>query len=412
MPTPPFRIARPASPLLDLHRQAAQAGPLAGSAGHDTTPARAADTARHAPPHAAADPDPRAPVDPQADAGTPRANAPEAAGRARFGSMDSHLHCSVIGTCLSTGELRKAMARFIVVEGASDLDVHHEAVRLAQRSDVAHALNKLLDRKHEAIVQRFGRVRDPGQLASLWQDAVRSGEVPGAYWAVLTHRRVTDDLRQQVFGDVHMLSHLVGAANRADIRRLVAIEQENTELQQRNLRQQQRIEELVQERDGGLAECERQRLRAEDLELALSRAAAADGASHDAPQPDVADRVAVQAQRREAAEAKVRSLESEVSRLCLELERVREHLATLDRELAIAEAELRRGSGPDAGARSPFAALEGRRLCNRQSTAWLPLRSASVTSLATAIASMSAQSMESMPSPHPGSADGSSMRPG
>ena len=437
MQNPPFRIARPASPLLDLHRRPgaeaehpdqAVARPTSGPTGGSSSHPAAADAA----------------------------DTIESSGRTRFGSMDPHLHCSVIGTCLSTAELRKAMARFIVVEGASDLDVHHEAVRLAQRNDVAHALNKLLDRKHDAIVQRFARVREPARLESLWQEAVRSGEVPGAYWAVLTHRRATGDLRQQVFGDVHMLSHLVGAANRADIRRLVAIEQENSELQQRNLRQQVRIDELVQERDRGFADGERQRARAEDLELALSRATAADAAGGEAPQQDLAGVIAVQAQRREAAEAKAQSLELEVERLCRELERTHEHIATLSQELAVAEGELRRSNDTGDATSSPFANLAGRRLlyvggrpsssaairdfvlrhgaeyqrhdggiedrkgllasaiawsdlvvfpvdcidhdsalqlkrhCNHQGTPWLPLRNASVTSLATALASLPA----------------------
>ncbi len=422
MQTPPFRLARPVSPLLDLHRD--PASPAARDA---------------------------------AAAPAETASAAESAGRTRFGSMDPHLHCSVIGTCLSTAELRKAMARFIVVEGASDLDVHHEAVRLAQRADIAHALNKLLDRKHDAIVQRFARVRDPARLATLWQEAVSSGEVPGAYWAVLTHRRADSDLRQQVFGDVHMLSHLVGAANRADIRRLVAIEQENSELQQRNLRQQTRIDELVQERDRGLAEGERQRARAEDLALALSRAEAGISVDANTPQQDLSEVIAVQAQRREAAEARAQFLETELARLGLELERSHEHTATLARELSVAETELRRIGATDEEATSPFTRLQGRRLlyvggrpsssaairdfvlrhgaeyqrhdggiedrkgllasaiawadlvafpvdcidhdsalqlkrqCQRQGITWLALRSASLTSLATAVAGLPIQ---------------------
>lgn len=167
----------------------------------------------------------------------------------------------------------------------------HLPIARAQATDPmlargAQALNKVLDRKHEAIVRRFGRVPDAESLATLWQEADQSGEVPGAYWAVLTHRRVTPDLRQHVFGDVHMLSHLVGAANRADLRRLAAIDHDNDELQQRKLRQQERIEELARERDQGLASCERLRLRVEELALARSidgaSAQAGDAAERDA----------------------------------------------------------------------------------------------------------------------------------
>ena len=56
-----------------------------------------------------------------------------------------------------------------------------------------------------------------------------------------------------------MLSHLVGAANRADIRRLAALEEENATLRTKMERQQERLREAVASRDatirqlGGLA---------------------------------------------------------------------------------------------------------------------------------------------------------------
>src|SRR5262245_9219128 len=192
----------------------------------------------------------------------------QAAGvRMRLGEMDPHLHCSVIGTCLSTSELRKLMGKFVHVDGASDLDVHHEAVRLAgQDPEVARVLHKALDRRHDATVQRFTRARDAGAVADLWEESLQAGEVPGAYWAVLTHRRASADLRQQAFGEVHMLSHLMGAANRADIRRLVAIERDNAELRERGERQQERLAEIVDERDAARRTCDELRVRVQELE--------------------------------------------------------------------------------------------------------------------------------------------------
>jgi hypothetical protein len=70
-------------------------------------------------------------------------------------------------------------------------------------------------------------------VRALWADAVRRGEIPGAYWATLTHPAATQAIVREAFGEVHMLSHLVGAANRADIRRLCQLEAENAALQAR-----------------------------------------------------------------------------------------------------------------------------------------------------------------------------------
>ena len=97
--------------------------------------------------------------------------------------------------------------RCIDVKGLDDLGIDHEAMGLVNDGE---AVSK-----------------------ALWEEALHSGGLPGAYWAVLTHRHATQGLRQKASGDVHMLSHLVGAAHRADIRRLVALECENQELRAR-----------------------------------------------------------------------------------------------------------------------------------------------------------------------------------
>lgn len=172
--------------------------------------------------------------------------------RAKLSELDPHLHCSVIGTCLATGELRRLVARFVLIdrERASDLEVHHEAVKLAMDGGGgAKALHKALDARYEGAIKRLQPVRDADALLARWEEALKSGEVPGAYWAVMTHPDTTPELRQRAFGDVHMLSHLVGAANRADVRRLQALEAENGALKDKIDRQQQRLNEMGAERE-------------------------------------------------------------------------------------------------------------------------------------------------------------------
>jgi len=91
-------------------------------------------------------------------------------------------------------------------------------------------------------LKQFAKFKDEETLSRLWDEAVRRGDIPGAYWALLSHPAATDAIMRKTFGDVHMLSHMVGAANRADIRRLCQLEEENAglsvklDLQQRQLR--------------------------------------------------------------------------------------------------------------------------------------------------------------------------------
>ena len=150
-----------------------------------------------------------------------------------------------------------------------------------------------------------------------------------------------------MFGDVHMLSHLVGAANRADIRRLVALEQENRGLHERADRQQERLAELAAERDRGLGERDGLRTRIAELERSLpSGADTARGARDAAAAAALSSAVALQTRRREAAEAQAASLQQDVRRLEQELAHLRAHAVELGRELAAAEAELRSRSAP------------------------------------------------------------------
>jgi regulator of replication initiation timing len=179
------------------------------------------------------------------------------------------------------------------------------------------------------------------------------------------HRKATPELRSKVFGDVHMLSHLVGAANRADIRRLVALERENTELRERLDRQQLRSHELTEERDSAVSKLQHQ---------LIHHAASPKGPSFLPDEPEMAARIrqeeseraasliAVQTGRRERAEQAAVAAVAEASRLQEELDHLREHAIALGRELAAAEAQLKLNAGEAAPSAYLDSQLQGRRI--------------------------------------------------
>jgi len=171
--------------------------------------------------------------------------------RAKLMELDGHFHCSLIGTCLGTGELHKLVPRFTDIDRkASDLQIHHMAVRLSSESPAgSKALQKLLDTRYAPEIKRFSRYRSADELQAAWSECLKAGDVPGAYWALMPHPAATEYLCQLAFGEVHMLSHLVGAANRADIHRLQALEEEKIRLQDKVERQQERLQTLAVERD-------------------------------------------------------------------------------------------------------------------------------------------------------------------
>jgi len=177
--------------------------------------------------------------------------------RAKLWELTAMLHCSIVGTCLPTGELRSLLRRAdpALHAGATDHDVHSIAVGAAGRNDeLAKQIQKALERRHRLAIERFGRARSSEELRALWDEAMRSGDIPGAYWAVLTHPFATDAVVRHAFGDLHMLSHRVGAANRADLQKLHWLEHEKAALEDKLARQQARLREAIVSRDARVAD--------------------------------------------------------------------------------------------------------------------------------------------------------------
>jgi Uncharacterized protein conserved in bacteria (DUF2325) len=243
--------------------------------------------------------------------------APAAPGRRRkLWELDTRLHCSVVGTCLSLGDLRR-IERQLDIEPSknlTELSVHGNFVVWAgQAGPAARRMHKLLDRRYTAAIRRFGGAVGGGELAALWEASLKDGDIPGPYWALLTHSDASNGLVMQAFGHVHMLSHLVGAANRADIRRLMAIEDERDALAEAVALAKRRLTE----RDRDVVRLlDRHAAEVRDLTGRLSAAQSAE-------------------QRLQQAEARLRSFEAgETHRtLAADLDRARHQLAAAARQV-------------------------------------------------------------------------------
>lgn len=184
--------------------------------------------------------------------GPPALKAKAIKGRAKIWELNSHLHCSIVGTCLSAGELRRLLVRLKIagLETADEHELHMLGVLLADRPDQgAKVLQKTLDRRHEVTIHRFAKAKDDASVAALWQQAIKGGDIAGAYWAVLTHQDSSDKLVQKAFGDIHMLSHLMGATNCADLQRMQRLEEENAALIAKLERQQKQLRDGFVDRD-------------------------------------------------------------------------------------------------------------------------------------------------------------------
>ncbi len=167
--------------------------------------------------------------------------------RKRLWEIDPRLHCSIIGTCLSMGDLHRVIAklRVTVPADAEDYNIHGYFVSGAgQAGPEIKLLQKTLERRYSAAIRRFAAVSDAADLAALWQSSLNDGDIPGPYWALVSHATAPEALIWRANGQVHMLSHLVGASNRADIRRLRALEADHDDLREQLTRAKRARAEL------------------------------------------------------------------------------------------------------------------------------------------------------------------------
>jgi len=139
---------------------------------------------------------------------------------------------------------------------------------------------------------------------------------------------------KRVFGDVHMLSHLLGAANRADIRRLRQLEQDNTALAAKVERQQRQLHDGFAARDQVI-----RRLTEMLARQSGDRPADADlpdkdeSAAADSLLRDLNQRLAGETARRERSDRRL-------TELCETLKEKERALAASRRECELAQREL------------------------------------------------------------------------
>ena len=189
------------------------------------------------------------------------------AGRARLWDLPSGLHCSVIGTCVPTAELRRLFqkAEGRPPGGIGDYDLHRLFVQAAAGGfRLSRLTQRYLEQTYRASVERFSRVRGAERLLGLWQEVLDTGGVAGAYWALLTHRDTTEQLRDLAAGEIHMLSHEAGRVWQGERLRRQRLEADHWALRQRLNERHQECQRLH-------GELERLQRQVRQLETELHR---------------------------------------------------------------------------------------------------------------------------------------------
>lgn len=159
--------------------------------------------------------------------------APTCSRRKKLWELPAQRHCVLIGTCLPVAEMRKLAARAgIDAKDMSDYSLHAAVTGHGdERGKLAELIQRWLEKRHAEAIRRFGRAKDKGAVLFAWREALAQGQdIAGALWAAWTHPLLDGEDAKEIFGDIHMLSHQVGASARADLRQLEQLTQENASL--------------------------------------------------------------------------------------------------------------------------------------------------------------------------------------
>ncbi len=270
--------------------------------------------------------------------------------------------CPIVGTCLTIAELRRICRKFgdAVSETATDYEAH---VFLVGQAKVAGGgptkyLQRYLDKKYRKDLRAFLKVTDGDELRRMWRERADAGDVPGPFWALMSHAHAPEGLLREAYGEVHMLSHRVGAANRADLARLTTLEDRLGELTAALEDSKTALREAVAVWKGrcrqameDLAEERNRRQRAERERISLREAIETSAVAAVRRDRDVMrDQVLELGERLRATEAEAGRQAALLERMHAELEQARRELTDRDNEVAALEASLFAALGDAAAA--------------------------------------------------------------
>ncbi|MBT9594561.1 MAG: DUF2325 domain-containing protein [Vitreoscilla sp.] len=151
---------------------------------------------------------------------------------------------------------------------ASDYELHCGVnTECKERGPIAEAVQKELDRRYAVALRHTQAIKNREALAAWWHAQASGPDVPGALWATLTHPRCDAALEEAVLQDIHMIQHQNGAADRADVARLMALQHENEVLARELGAAQQRcaLQSADHARTQNALQSELMRVRAEVL---------------------------------------------------------------------------------------------------------------------------------------------------
>jgi hypothetical protein len=185
---------------------------------------------------------------------------PAGSRRRRLWELPHKFHCPLVGVCFDCAELRALMRKTMhFPPETGDFVLHTTAVGACEeRTPLAETLQKALEKRYRLAVGDFAGLRSVAELRAAWRTAVADGAaIPATLWACWTHPAMDMALEQEIFADIHMIQHQVGAGTRADLRTMERLRADNAGLRRQVAAQAAELEAARHDRDAAVRAAEK-----------------------------------------------------------------------------------------------------------------------------------------------------------
>ena len=114
---------------------------------------------------------------------SPSPTASTGSRRRRLWDLPQQCHCPVIGVCFPLARLRQLVHKALGNPPVpDDYDIHLGAVaECAKRSRLTELLHKDVEARFAPHIRAFRQAKEAKAVAQLWAQAVRLGDVSGAF---------------------------------------------------------------------------------------------------------------------------------------------------------------------------------------------------------------------------------------
>jgi hypothetical protein len=171
--------------------------------------------------------------------------------RKRIWEIAEGYACSVCGTCLSLEE-QKTILKKVLMEyrNLPDYEIHAIMVQsLNCENKLSRRLDNRLNAKYRYEISQYGD-SDEERFRQVWRERLPAGDICGLYWVAVTHNGLSEKTLEEIYCDVHMLSHLQSGKlqkERAEKARLLQAKSDlAAKLQQEKQRRKELAEALTQ----------------------------------------------------------------------------------------------------------------------------------------------------------------------